>query len=133
MKALDTNVLVRFLTNDDQVQAQKVLSLFRTAQKNGERFYVCKLVQIELIWVLDSVYKYRREEILSAFERMLALPVLLLESPEILEEFMVSSESSRVGLSDLLIGLTSKAGRCESTLTFDRKAAKEARLFKLVG
>jgi predicted nucleic-acid-binding protein len=130
MKALDTNVLVRFLTGDDPAQSGKVISLFRSAQASGERFHVCSLVLLELAWVLESLYKYRREEILSAFENMLALPVLSMESPEIIEAFLAAAAGSKADLSDLLIGVSSKARECEITLTFDKKAAKETALFQ---
>ena len=132
MKALDTNVLVRFLTDDDASQAAKVAELFRTAEGNGERFHVSLLVLLETIWVLESLYRYKREEILSAAEHMLALPLLAMESPELIESFLSVSQGSKADLSDVLIGVAGKAKDCETTLTFDRKAARETTLFRIL-
>ena len=130
MKALDTNVLVRFLTGDDHAQSTKVAVLFHGAESSGERFHVSSLVILELIWVLESLYKYRRDEILTAVGNMLALPVLSLEGPDVIEGFLGAAEGSKADLSDILIGFSSKAQDCETTLTFDKKAAKETALFR---
>jgi predicted nucleic-acid-binding protein len=132
MKALDTNVLVRFLTSDDEIQAGKVAVLFRAAEAQGERFHVSLLVLLELIWVLESLYKYKRDEILSAVGKMLALPLLSMESPDIIESFLNAAPGSKADLSDILIGVAGKAKDCETTLTFDKKAAKEAALFHVL-
>jgi predicted nucleic-acid-binding protein len=132
MKALDSNVLVRFLTRDDAVQAAKVATLFRTAEGNGERFHVSLMALLESVWVLESLYGYKRAEILSAVEKMLALPILALESPDLIEAFLIASQGAKADLSDVLIGVAGKAKDCETTLTFDRKAARETNLFRML-
>jgi len=62
MKAVDTNILVRFLTKDDAIQAQKVYELFKKAETKREPLFVSLLVVLELLWVLESVYSIPREE-----------------------------------------------------------------------
>lgn len=132
MKALDTNVLVRFLTMDDPAQSKKVIHLFRHAESNGERFHVSSLVLLELIWVLESLYRYERDDILAVFEKMLALQVLSIESPDLIESLLAAATGSKAELSDLLIGAAAHVRECDSTLTFDRKAAKASTLFQLL-
>jgi len=66
MKALDTNVVVRFLVGDDQAQAQKVYLLFKEAEKYKQEFYISILVVLEVIWVIESVYHIRRDELLAS-------------------------------------------------------------------
>lgn len=132
MKALDTSVLVRFLTGDDAVQAGKVVAVLRAAENRQERFHVSILVLLELVWVLESLYKYRREEVLSAVENTPALPVLSMESPDVVESFLDLSSVSKADLPDILIGVAGKAKDCETTLTFDKKAAKESGLFRIL-
>ena len=56
MNAIDTNVLVRFLVNDDRVQSAKVRQLFAIAERERAMFYVALLVLLETIWVLESAY-----------------------------------------------------------------------------
>jgi predicted nucleic-acid-binding protein len=132
MKALDTNILVRFLTGDDPAQAGKVVALFRVAESRQERFHVSILVLLELVWVLESLYEYRRGEILSAVEKMLALPVLSMESPDLIEAFLGAAAAMKADLSDILIGAAGKVRDCETTLTFDKKAAKGSGLFHIL-
>ena len=56
MKALDTNVLVRFLVKDDAEQAQLVYTLFKQAENQKQQLFVPILVVLETIWVLQAVY-----------------------------------------------------------------------------
>jgi len=63
MKALDTNVLIRFLVKDDVRQSGIVYKFFKHAELNNEVLYVPLLVVLEMIWVLESVYKISRHDI----------------------------------------------------------------------
>jgi predicted nucleic-acid-binding protein len=76
MKAVDTNILVRFLVGDDEAQARKVYSLFKTAEDRGESFHVPLIVILEMIWVLESVYEIPRKGIIESIGDLLASTVL---------------------------------------------------------
>ena len=78
MGALGNNILVRFLTNDDATQAERVYRLFRQAEANREVFFV--LVVLELFWVLESAYGIARQEILDAVDALMQVPVLTFDS-----------------------------------------------------
>ncbi len=65
MNALDTNVLIRFLVADDEKQANRVRLLFKRAEADQQKLYVPVLVVLEMLWVLESVYKIPRHQILS--------------------------------------------------------------------
>ena len=132
MKALDTNILIRFLLNDEPEQSDKVHNLFLNAQKREERLFVGQLTLLETVWVLESRYRFSRENLLSSLKKLFSLPVLAFEKAEMLEEYAEIAMSSGVELSDLLIALSAKSSHCETTLTFDRKAAKESKLFHLL-
>ena len=69
MKALDTNVLVRFLVKDDEQQAKAVYRIFKQTESKAEVFFVPTLVVLEIVWVLDSVYETTRQEILDSISR----------------------------------------------------------------
>lgn len=133
MKALDTNILVRFLVNDDQEQASLVRVRFQAAEASGERFYVTLLTILETIWVLESAYRISNDEIVDAFNDLLCMPILVFEARKVLQDFILSAKvmSFRMDLADLLIGLTAKTAGCDGVLTFDRQAAKSA-LFELM-
>ncbi len=124
MKALDTNILVRFLTNDDTTQAQKVYQLFKEAEAKKECFFVPLLVVLELLWVLNAVYDIPRNEIVETINELIYLPVLKFESASVLQMFIKNAANTSQDLSDILIACAAKSNGCSIVLTFDKKAAQ---------
>jgi predicted nucleic-acid-binding protein len=131
MKAVDTNVLVRFLVRDDAHQAELVYHLFKNAEKTGEVLFVPLLVALEVIWVLSSVYTFGRLEILDSFDDLLSMPVLEFESKKVLRDFISLSRKTEIDLPDMLIAASAASSGCDHILTFDRKAAKTAFFVKI--
>lgn len=131
MKSLDTNVIIRFLVNDDMKQGELVKKLFLTAEKDNSVYFVSIPVILELIYVLDSVYGFTRKEILDAFNAMLLMPILLFEDTDTIQKFLSSAEKTNIELEDLLIGIVAREAGCKTTITFDKKASK-SELFELL-
>lgn len=101
MKALESNVLVRFLLKDDPKQAPAVYRLFKQAENGREVFWVPLTVILETIWVLESAYQISRQEVMDSIADLLRLPVLKFESQPALQAFIHSAGTSRAGLADL--------------------------------
>jgi predicted nucleic-acid-binding protein len=59
LKALDTNVIVRLLMNDDKVQARRAKAILEKAEVDAERYFLSLLVILEAIWVLSAVYQLK--------------------------------------------------------------------------
>ena len=131
MKAIDTDVLVRFLVNDDISQARQVRQYFNTAEKQRETLFVPLLVVAETIWVLESAYGIEREAIISVLNDLVLLPILEFENREAIQRAMSSAKHNRLDLADLLIAEIAHHSDCQSVLTFDKKAAKNER-FELI-
>jgi len=131
MKALDTNILVRFLLNDDTAQAERVLKLFRDAEQNEERFFVSILVLLEMIWVLGSVYEIARDDLINAIENVLSMPIIEVEKAEAVFRALLEAKKSNLDLADLLIAFCSKAAGAEAVITFDKRAAKHQLFIEL--
>lgn len=131
MKALDTNVLVRFLVKDDIQQANTVYGLFKQAEEEKGSFYVPLVVVLEMIWVLESVYRISRPDILDAMNALVLMPILDFEAQSAILSMVSSARDTKTDLPDLLIGQAAKAAGCEHVLTFDNQAAGH-RLFKLL-
>ena len=121
MKALDINALVRFLVKDDPAQAEIIYRKLKQAETDGEVFFVPLLVVLELIWVLDSVYKIPRQEIVDSLESLLRMPILRYESQSVIQGLISSARDTRIGLPDLLIAQSAKHSGCETVLTFDQR------------
>jgi len=131
MKALDTNVLVRFLVNDDAEQAQQVYSMFKQAETQQQQLFVPILVVLETIWVLQAVYRIEDQVILTVLNDLLMMPILQFETQPAIHSFIAAATGNNFDLSDLLIAHSARGHSCESVLTFDKKAAKFA-LFELI-
>lgn len=124
MKAIDTNILVRFITKDDENQAKLVYQLFKQTEQTEQKLFVPLLVVLEVIWVLQSVYEISDLEIVNIFSNLLLMPVLLFESEGLIHNFIDSATHTKFDLSDLLIAHSINLSDCESIFTFDKKAAK---------
>ncbi len=124
MKAVDTNVLIRFIMKDDEKQAQSVYQLFKQSEQNQQPLFVSLLVVLEVIWVLQSVYEIPDADIVQTFSDLLAMPVLSFKSENVLENFIESTANTSFDLSDLLIANSAYSSDCESIFTFDKKASK---------
>ncbi|MFZ5565050.1 MAG: PIN domain-containing protein [Thermodesulfobacteriota bacterium] len=126
MKALDTNLLIRFLVKDDKKQAEAVYNIFKRAETNRESLFIPLLVVLEVVWVLESVYETTRDEILDSLEALLLMPILTFEAQPVLRYFTAAARESKVGLSDLLIASSARLSGCDYVLTFDRAASRSA-------
>ena len=124
MKALDTNVLIRFLVKDNAHQAQIVYRLFKKAEAEKNVFWVSLVVFIEMIWVLDADYHISRKEILASFNELLSMPILKFEAQPAIVRFIFLASKTTVELSDVLIACAAKLSGCDRVLTFDKKASK---------
>ena len=131
MNALDTNVLVRFLVQDDDRQAQVVNALLADAETQKQPLFVSSLVLLELMWVLKSAYEVPRAVILDALNELLSLSVLEFQDQLAIRDFVVGAQDNNYDLSDLLIGQIGCYSGCKTTLTFDKKAAKSPQFTNL--
>ena len=132
MKALDTNVLVRFLVKDDERQSKIVYSAFKQAETDKNTFFVPLLVVLETLWVLDSVYNIERNDIIDSINEILLMPILKFEAQATIQSFIFFARENKIDLSDILIACSAKLSGCESVLTFDKKASKFD-YFEIVG
>jgi predicted nucleic-acid-binding protein len=124
MIGLDTNVLVRHLTQDDPIQSRKATELLErrlTLQNPG---FVSIVAMVETVWVLERAYGLARREIAVAIERILQIDVLVVENEQQVFTAMVAFRDARASFSDALIAALCERAGCAHTLTFDQKAAR---------
>jgi predicted nucleic-acid-binding protein len=124
--ALDTNVLVRLLTNDDVRQAAKAETWLRDNASARSPAYVDHLVLCELSWVLERSYGYARELVHQALSALLDHDQLKLESPELVRQALGLHASGPADFSDYLLAARAQAAGHAPVLTFDKKAARTA-------
>jgi len=124
MKAIDTNVLVRFLVKDNEQQAKVVYRKFKKIEGKKEVLFIPIPVVLKTIWVLESVYGVKRQEILDSINDLLLMPILDFEAQPAIRSFVSSAKEDKVDLSDLFIGNYAKYLGCDSVITFDKRASK---------
>ena len=119
MLGLDTNVLVRYLVRDDQLQFEKARRLIKR-----EPVLVSLLVMLETEWVLRSRHEFSKAEILSTFSTLLDVADLAFEDEPSVEQALYSWKDSVADFSDCLIEARNLRLGCQATATFDGKALK---------
>jgi predicted nucleic-acid-binding protein len=123
--ALDTNVLVRFLVEDDPAQCRRARALLERAIDAGAPCFVPEVVVCEVVWVLEASYKVRREEIVRVLDQLLRAQHLAFSSSERLWRAARAFEAGRGDFADYLIREWAWEGGCELVATFDRDLLKE--------
>lgn len=124
MRGIDTNVLVRFLTQDDARQARKVDRLIAEVRSQGETLYVNAIVLCEVVWVLRSAYRYERARIVDAMELLLAVPDLVVEDADLARQALAAYRRGPGDFSDYFIGARNEHAGCDTTATFDARLGR---------
>ena len=124
MIGLDTNILVRYLVQDDPAQSAKANEILehRLTEKNPG--FVSVVAMVETVWVLDRGYGFTAQEIATAVERLLQIEVLVVENEQEVFSAMVELKQGRGSFADALIAELGARVGCTRTLTFDQKAVR---------
>jgi predicted nucleic-acid-binding protein len=124
MIGLDTNVLVRYLAQDDPVQSRRATEVIERRLSRQNPGFVSVVAIAETVWVLDRAYRFSDEDIVAAVERTLQTDVFVVENEQEVFAAMTAVKEGRGAFADALIGALSAAARCSATLTFDRGALR---------
>jgi predicted nucleic-acid-binding protein len=124
MIGLDTNILIRYLTQDHPVQSRKATEIIEQHLSPTKPGFVSVVTMVEAVWVLDRAYGLTARQIATTVERVLQVDVFVIENEQEVYSAMVAVKQGRGSFADALIAeLGSRAG-CTHTLTFDKKAAR---------
>ncbi len=125
MIGLDTNVLVRYIMQDDPKQSPKASELI-DALDDMNRGFVSLVSVVELVWVLSACYDLKREQIAKVLDVMLRTRQFAVEQTDQVLRALRVFVSSKADFADCLIERSAAQAGCEKTLTFDVGAAKHA-------
>jgi len=124
MPALDTNVLVRYIVEDDVAQLAAARKLIRKCVSEGRTLFVPVTVTLELEWVLRASFEYAKDEVMEALSSLFSAAELSFESERALEVALQFYRSGTADFADCLhIALAAQAGELPMW-TFDKRAAK---------
>ena len=124
MIGLDTNVVVRYLAQDDPIQSAKATQIFERRLTEQVPGFISLVTMVETVWVLDTMYGLTAREIAQAVERMLQADTLVIQNEQEVFTAAIALKSGRGSFADALVGALGAWAGCGSTLSFDRKAAR---------
>ena len=123
MIGIDTNLLVRYLTQDDAAQSKQAARIIDAAIEADEDLYLNHIVVCELTWVLSRAYGYAKDELLGVLEKILTAGQFAFEDKDSLWRALEAFRRSKADFADCLIGVKNSTAGCRTTVTLDRAAA----------
>jgi predicted nucleic-acid-binding protein len=128
---IDTNVLVRYLAQDDPHQSAVATQLFEHRLSAAHPGFISIVAITETAWVLGRAYRLGGQDIAAAIERVLQADALVVQNEQEVFTSMIALKEGRGSFADALIGALGAAAGCSCTVTFDRKALRLGK-FELV-
>ena len=119
MIAIDTNIIVRFLTQDDELQFQKSREIFQT-----QDIFIADTVILETEWVLRFAYKFQPHEICTALKNLFGLPNIYLTNSSLIDQVIQWHENG-LDFADAFHLIQSQ--KCCKFYTFDEKFVKRTK------
>ena len=124
MIAFDTNLLLCLLLNDHPEQARQAEELLQRTVAAAERVLLPDIVLCELEWVLETVYSFRRAEIVRTLRRLQAADEFAFMDRAAVAAALALYAAGKADFSDYLIGETASAAGSVTTYTFNRELAR---------
>lgn len=123
MIGLDTNVLVRYIAQDDIKQSALATKLINSLTKESPGFITVVSI-VELVWVMQSCYKSTKMEVVKILETLITTQELMIENTETVIRATRVFSGSKGDFSDCLIERSANKAGCEYSVTFDLDAIK---------
>jgi predicted nucleic-acid-binding protein len=121
VKGIDTNVLVRYLVQDEPLQGRKAAAFITRECSADSPGLINRILLCEMVWVLERAYQYPRSQVAQALDRILRTSQFEIEDHEeawnALREYQAGGD-----FADALIAAVNRRLGCEYTVTFDRRA-----------
>jgi predicted nucleic-acid-binding protein len=124
MIGLDTNVLVRYLTEDDPVQSPRAIQIIESELTEQNPGVVGLVALVETVWVLRRAYGYSRTDVAAEIERLLQIDALVVAHEHSVFKAMNALKSGTADFADVLLGAVNAEAGCVRTLSFDRRAQR---------
>jgi predicted nucleic-acid-binding protein len=125
MIALDTNVLVRFLVEDDAAQTKRAVAIITRASRQDESLYIGDIVVVETVWVLTRAYKLPKAEVIDVMRRLVRARQLAFSSTDLVTDALDAYATGQGDFTDYLLRGAARAAGYEEVATFDRALHKE--------
>lgn len=125
MIGLDTNILARYIVQDDAIQSPRASALIDSLT-DDRRAYISLTTLVELVWVLESNYDLNKAGVIRVVETLLRTRTFVMEQAATVSQAIDMFYVSRAEFEDCLISCSCVVAGCHETFTFDSLAAKTA-------
>ncbi len=122
MIAIDTNVLVRYLTEDDPVQSQIANEVLDNLSPD-EPGWISLVVLVEMVWALRKTYKLGKDRIVRILDDLVASRDIVIEDIQNVQSALTLHRVCSAGFADCLLAVSAQAAGCIKVVTFDKIAA----------
>ncbi len=126
MIGIDTNVLIRYIAQDDLHQAQLATKFIEKTCTTENPGFINHITLCEMCWVLKRLYKTRREQLHQIIEQLLRTAELAIQQPQIIWMALEAFQKGAADFPDCLIAQVNAANNCTATVTLDQEAARVA-------
>jgi predicted nucleic-acid-binding protein len=124
MIGLDTNIILRYLLQDDAKQSRQANQIIDRQLSEQNPGFISLVTVLEIVWVLRSLLKRDPFQIASHIEHLLAADSLEVQNEQQVFEAAFAVKRGTGEFEDALIGALDTWAGCSRTLTFDRKASR---------
>ncbi len=124
MIGLDTNVIVRYLLQDDPAPSRRARELIEERLTQNNPGFLSVVAMVETAWVLERGYRFNARTVAAAVERLLQTEVFVVEHEQEVFSAMIALREGRGSFADALIAECGENAGCTATVTFDRKASR---------
>ncbi|NOR79839.1 MAG: PIN domain-containing protein, partial [Methyloprofundus sp.] len=118
------NVLVRYITQDDELQSGVATEFIESYCSNGKKIFVNHIVICELVWVLQKCYKLSKPKIINVVEQILQISQFNIENVQIIWQALADYKKGPADFADYVVSRTNTFNNCDKTVTFDHKASR---------
>lgn len=123
MIGIDTNVLIRYIVQDDPDQSKTASQYLEQNCTVDSPGFLNHLVLCEIVWVLKRAYKYDKVIIVEVLKKILMTAEFSIENSDLVWKAMKEYELGQADFSDYIIGLSNLQNNCEYTVSFDKSVA----------
>ncbi len=129
---VDTNILLRILVKDDADQMEKALAVIKNAHRLGYKLHVLPVAILEVVWVLEKVYRLSSSRIREIVEGIIFTPGLKVEKAQVFLEALRDYEEKNIKFADALMAYWALSENLSGIVTFDRKHFQRIKKLEMV-
>ena len=124
MIGLDTNVIVRYITQGDPINSPKATKFIENRLTPADPGYISIVALVEAVWVLDSSYGFSDRQLAGVVQELLGSESMVVEDAIDVSIALMAVKRGLGDFTDVLLGARCERAGCAHTVTFDRKAQR---------